>query len=453
MNAATTEVTRQPMTRRRLARHTAAGTAGAAATALLAACAPGQPAPPALVQAPTEITWTFWEGAAQAAFIDATAAEVERAHPKVKVVKSSMVVNTYDEKILAMVTGGTPPDVMGTLRFTSTSWAVKGVTTPLDPYLSRGGFKESDYFPNAITPWRINGKLYALPREVDLHTLWYNRQAFEQAGIKPPDETWTWDTLIANGQRLTRREGGSPQFAFNMATGHKLWVAFAQQNGTKLWDREVLPTRLLINTPAVHEALQYMADLRHRHRIFPTAQEATEAGGNLWPRGLLAMNYAEASQATSYASTIKDFQYDVAVPPKGKQMGTWLGGACYSIPRGSTKREAAVQFVLHASGVEGQKLIARHNFGAPAIKAVADSDLFLRPSTPPQNKRAWRQSFDWGAGPPMTPNWPEIEASLNAELAQTWNGTRTAKASIEAAWPKVESLMQQAQDLAKQMPQ
>jgi hypothetical protein len=52
----------------------------------------------------------------------------------------------------------------------------------------------------------------------------------------------------------------------------------------------------------------------------------------------------------------------------------------------------------------------------------------------------------------MTPNWPEIEAALNAELAQTWSGNRTAKASIEAAWPKVESLMQQAQDLARQLP-
>jgi ABC-type glycerol-3-phosphate transport system substrate-binding protein len=165
------------------------------------------------------------------------------------------------------------------------------------------------------------------------------------------------------------------------------------------------------------------------------------------------MNFAEASQATSYAATIKDFQYDVAVPAKGKQMGAWLGGACYTTPCGSTKREAAVQFILHASGAEGQKIIAQHNFGAPAIKSVADSDLFLKPSTPPQNKKAWRQTFEWGAGPPMTPNWPEIEAALNTELAQTWSGNRTAKASIEAAWPKIESLMQQAQDLVKQMPQ
>jgi len=438
------------MTRRRIV---AVGASMGGGAALMSACAGGgQQSQPALVQAPVDLTWTFWEGAAQMAFIDATAAEVERAHPKIKLTKTPLTVATYDEKILAMVTGGTPPDVTGTLRFTSASWAVKGISTTLDQYLSRGGFKESDYFPNAITPWRINGKLYALPREVDLHTLWYNRQLFEQAGVKPPDETWTWDTLITSGQRLTKRDGDRAQFAFNVATNHKAWVAFAQQNGSKLWDKEVLPTKLLINTQTVYDAIQYIADLRNKHRVSPTSQETTDLGGNFWPRGMLAMNYAEASQAASYASTIKDFTYDVAVPPKGKQFGTWLGGASYTTPRGSTKREAAVQFILHASGVEGQKLIAQHNFGAPAIKSVADSDLFLKSATP-QNKRAWRQSFEWGAGPPMTPNWPEIEAAINTDLNQTWAGNRTAKASIEAAWPKVEALMQQAQDMVKQMPQ
>ncbi len=53
----------------------------------------------------------------------------------------------------------------------------------------------------------------------------------------------------------------------------------------------------------------------------------------------------------------------------------------------------------------------------------------------------------------MTPVWTDIETVLNAELAQTWAGVRSAKDSIAAAWPKVQTLMAQAQDMVKQMPQ
>ncbi|MBI3972062.1 MAG: hypothetical protein HY332_12295 [Chloroflexi bacterium] len=88
----------------------------------------------------------------------------------------------------------------------------------------------------------------------------------------------------------------------------------------------------------------------------------------------------------------------------------------------------------------------------PAIKRVADSDAFLK-AAPPQNKRAWRQAFDWGAGPPMTPMWGDIERALNTELNQTWAGKRNSRDSVLAAWPQVEELLRQSQDLLKHMPQ
>ena len=65
----------------------------------------------------------------------------------------------------------------------------------------------------------------------------------------------------------------------------------------------------------------------------------------------------------------------------------------------------------------------------------------------------WLKAFDYGSSPPMTPVWADIEAALNAELGQTWAGARSAKDSIAAAWLKVQTLMHQAQDMVKSMPQ
>lgn len=432
----------------------ASGLAGAAAVACGAAGGTGGQGQPRLVQGPTQITWTFWATQDNIHFFERNARAFEQQFPQVKV-ETNWVTGTYAEKIIAMVTAGTPPDAMATTRPIAPGWATQGITLALDPYLQRGGFREADYFPSAVAPWRYGGKLYALPREVDSWTLWYNRRAFDEAGVKPPDETWTWETFVERAQRLTRREGGSPQYGFFPAAfTHKLWVAVAAQNGSRLYDREALPTRLLIDQPGVTDALQWVADLRHKWRVIPTEEELAQipnaSGTTVFQGGRVAMMLGESTNAVRFADSIKDFPYDVAVPPKGKQHGTWLGGACYTVPKGTSKREAGVQFIMFVSGLEGQRIIAEERFGTPAIKQVAESDLFLK-TAPPANKKALRQAFDWGAGPPMTPVFSDVEAALATELNQTWAGRRLAKDSVAAAWPRVQDLMRQAQDMAKQL--
>ena len=53
----------------------------------------------------------------------------------------------------------------------------------------------------------------------------------------------------------------------------------------------------------------------------------------------------------------------------------------------------------------------------------------------------------------MPPVWWDAEAALNAEPAQTWAGTRTARDPVAAAWPVVQGLVAQAQDMVEQVPQ
>jgi hypothetical protein len=87
------------------------------------------------------------------------------------------------------------------------------------------------------------------------------------------------------------------------------------------------------------------------------------------------------------------------------------------------------------------------------VKQVANSDAFFKQPGPPADKAAWLRAFGWGSGPPMPPVWGDVEAALNAEPAQTWAGIRTARDSVAAAWPVVQGLVAQPQDMVEQMPQ
>jgi len=368
--------------------------------------------------------------------------------------KVQIALDEYDAKVIAMISGGTPPDVLATLRPTFPAWVVKGVTLPLDAHLARARIKEGDFYPNVLAGWRVDGKLHGLNRSVDVFTLWYNPALFGEAGVKPPDETWTWDTLVQAAQRLTRREDAQARWGFaTNGFNNKLWVATAMANGARLSDTEVLPRRLLIDQPGVTDALQFVADLRHRWRVMPSADEVKEQGDpqQLFIRGRMAMWFGEATRAPSFATQIKDFTPDVAVPARGKQLGTWRAGAGLTVSRAGKQPDAAAAFALFCGGPEGQRAIAKWQQGVPTVKSVAESDLFLG-GPGPAGRKAWLQSFDWSMGPPATPVWPEVEAALSAELARTWNEGRPARDSVLAAWPRVQAQMTEAEALLRQMP-
>ena len=433
---------------------------GAATLAACGTAAPGGSAPAGsqaggAAMGPATVAYSFWDLAAGQGHIDDNIAAFQTANPKVTVEKVHIPVAEYDAKVIAMTAGGTPADVMATLRPTFPSWVVKGVTLPLDAHLSRARIRESDFYPNVLAGWRVGGKLHGLNRSVDLFTLWYNPALFQEAGVKPPDETWTWDTLVQSSQRLTRREAAQPQWGFSTSGfTNKLWVAIALANGARLSDTEVLPKRLLMDQIGVTDAFQFAADLRHKWRVMPTAAENREHGDSqqLFIQGRMAMWLGEATRAPSFATQIKDFTPDVAVPAKNKQLGTWRAGAGLTVSRSSKQQDPGAAFALFCGGPEGQKAIARGQHGVPTVRAVAESDLFLK-GPGPAGRKAWLQSFDWSMGPPATPTWPEIETALSAELAKTWNDNRPARDSVLAAWPKVETLMQDADALLRQMPQ
>ena len=99
------------------------GVLAGAATAGVLEVACGGAAPgasqPGLVKGPVQITWTFWATPDNLAFFNETMSAFQTAFPQVKV-QGNQIPGVYDEAIVALVSGGTPPDAMETARPTAT---------------------------------------------------------------------------------------------------------------------------------------------------------------------------------------------------------------------------------------------------------------------------------------------------------------------------------------------
>lgn len=74
---------------------------------------------------------------------------------------------------------------------------------------------EMNKFPKDITMlYNAGGKQYAIPKDIDTIALWYNKTMFDEAGIKYPDASWTWDTFRDAAKKLTKADGS--QYGYSL---------------------------------------------------------------------------------------------------------------------------------------------------------------------------------------------------------------------------------------------
>ena len=92
------------------------------------------------------------------------------------------------------------PSIGGYARLAAT-----GVIAPLDDLIDAAGYDLSQHYPATITGATLNGQIYGIPElaHPGRTGLFYNKTLFDEAGVDYPDDTWTYDDLLAAAIELT----------------------------------------------------------------------------------------------------------------------------------------------------------------------------------------------------------------------------------------------------------
>ncbi len=64
----------------------------------------------------------------------------------------------------------------------------------------------ANYYEGIVDLYQLDGKQYAVPKDIDTIALWYNKTIFDEMGVDYPDDTWTWDTFVDAAAKLTNDE-------------------------------------------------------------------------------------------------------------------------------------------------------------------------------------------------------------------------------------------------------
>ena len=173
------------------------------------------------------------------------------------------------------------------------------------------GFDANDFYPSALAAFECQGQLLALPHEVDVNLLAYNKRLFDAAGLPYPSPEWTWDDVLVAAQRLTRRE--APQ-QWGLVLPATMWYELP----LILTAQKVLPvsgeadaTNLLFSPDAAW-SIEWVRDLALVHEVMPPfVRGDLGTHSDMFHKGQVAM------MLSHYSSAIPDEFTNVALVELG----------------------------------------------------------------------------------------------------------------------------------------
>jgi multiple sugar transport system substrate-binding protein len=330
-------------------------------------------------------------------------------------------------------------------------FASEQVMTELTPLLQKRGQSgpDSDFVDSSIALCRHpyqRGPLYALPYVGNSQLFFYRKDLFEKYSLKEPS---TWNDALAAAKTIGEKESaganGSKVYGYVMraAQGNAAVADFMPifwAFGGEMFDTAGKPA---VNSPEGIAALEFMLELGKYSPPGYASFNADEVGAHLL-QGTAAMSinwpaWIGPFSDPSRSKVIGKMEFTTlpgAKNPGQAEIGNWL----IAIPRYSQNAEAAMDFLLWATGSEQMKRSAQRGNPPTRKSLFNDAELVAKyPAYPAQLR-----SLESSRPRPRTPYWNEIENAFGIFLSKANSGDLSPAEAMNQANAEIEKILQRA---------
>ncbi len=345
-------------------------------------------------------------------------------------------------KLVAMASAGDAPETTFVAGYNLVEFAERGMLQALDQLAARDKLDLKRFFEKtvALSRWTVGGKeqLYAIPLHPNPAALFYNKDLFQRRGLKAPDGTWTWDTLLDTARKLASPEEPAIEAPYEPIA---LW-ATVRSHGGDILDKDW--KKYTLDQPAGVAAIQWIADLAVRHRVALTRSQVSTKPFTQGKVGL-KWDIFPTIESVKVASQ-GQFGFDVAPLPKGPKgrINRNVIGA-YGLLAQSKNVALGWDWMKFLSTKEAHLLMANDGAVMPALKDAARSPEFLNPPppTPQVNRKVFLDALeqDTLVQDPYIPTFAQIQTLVTTELRPVWEGEKDPRTVLLAVAPRVNALV------------
>lgn len=216
---------------------------------------------------------------------------------EVKTTTQADYTETY-EKLQAGIAGKKAPDMALLDTDKSRNLSEKNLVADINEYVEKDdSFEKDDYLPVFYEQGEYeNGKLFALPAYGTTQVMYYNKAAFEKAGIDPATIK-TWQDLAAAAEKMTASDGSFVGWEPMWGSGNLIDAALS--NGASLLSED--GKKVMINSDEWVEVWESFRTWIHDDKIMKV-----NSGGQGWEYWYTTIDDVLQNKAGGYTGSSGD---------------------------------------------------------------------------------------------------------------------------------------------------
>ncbi|MEF3307099.1 ABC transporter substrate-binding protein [Paenibacillus sp. GYB003] len=176
-------------------------------------------------------------------------------------------------EVLNRIRSGEPGDLIHLSESVFAPYLRQGHIIDLMPFLREDSrLSADDFYKGALEGPSVDGKLAALPVDMQVPLNFYRKRAFEEAGIAEPANDWTFGQFLETAARLTNEK----RYGFRLGIDLEWFEPFVKRSGGAYLSADGATAKGYADSEATAEALRRIVDWFRVHRIVP---RSVEGGG------------------------------------------------------------------------------------------------------------------------------------------------------------------------------
>ena len=297
-----------------------------------------------------KIQFASWGSKTEDEIIKDVIKDFEDKNPDIKI-EFLHIPQNYFQKIHLLFASNTEPDVLFLNNHYLPVYANAGRLLPLST--------QGVYDKKVLEALSWHDEIYAVPRDISLLVVYYNKDLFQKAGVAEPKNGWKQADFLAKARKITEKTG---MFGISFEEEPLFYLPYVMSEGGSFFD---------IDSENSQRALAFYADLRKKYHVAPRREgRAAATMAQMFLQGKLAMQLSGRWLTPKYLEDA-DFEWGTVEFPAG-QAGSIvpLDASGWAISKASRHKDEAIEFVNYLASREVIEKFAKTGLIVPARNDV-----------------------------------------------------------------------------------